>query len=469
MSTTIEDVDYLKQHGTREAHLLMIDSETRDRSAWPTASEYEVEFDTPFRLVYGVDVIDAVVPRTQYNVETYSNALQYVLYDTQGTASTTANVVVEPGDYEFVDLVKEFNLKAPNVVASAAYRTDLRTDSRSLKYKFAFTSPYDFMFRVRRPATTMGAILGFPIEGEYRATMTSKTTTSLLALPTDMAQVIVSEEVVSPVRRIRQPFVPAYPGKVFSVQVMCASNSAGSTTSSLSVSITDANGDVYATGNVDDVQTNAALVTAPMTMVAGKKLFVDASAPITYFVEFASTNLAYVSTYERSVATPVAQASTNGGATWTNLPSGKQLVVDVTLYKYELESPKICDLTGDRYVQLRCREIEQHLFRTRAYERHNAGLAKVQLGIFGFGAERFDYSSFPRREFHPIGKLSKMTLRFERPNGDLYDFKGVEHNLNLLVRYWTLHNTTTTTDFNRKILNPDYDPNVLEYIQRQRS
>lgn len=466
MSTTIEDVDYLKQHGTREAHLLMIDSATRDRSAWPTASEYEVEFDTPFRLVYGVDVIDAVVPRTQYNVETGSNTLQYILYDTRGTASTTSNVVVEPGDYEFLDLIKEFNLKVPNIVASAAYRTDVRTESRSLKYKFAFTSPYDFTFRIKSPATTMGAILGFPIEGEYRATMTSASTTSLLALPTDMTQVVVAaEEVVSPVRKIRQPFVPAYPGKVFAVRVMCASNSAGSTTSSLAVSVTDANGDVYATGNVDDIQTNAALVTVQMTMIAGKKLYVDASAPITYFLEFASTNLAYVSTYERPVPTPAAQASTNGGATWTDLASGNQLVVDVKLYKYTLESPKICDLTGDRYVQLRCREIEQHLFRTRAYERHNAGLAKIQLGIFGFGAERFDYSSFPRREFHPIGKLSKMTLRFERPNGDLYDFKGVEHNLNILVRYWTLHNT----DFDRKILNPKYDPNVLEYIQRERA
>ena len=150
------------------------------------------------------------------------------------------------------------------------------------------------------------------------------------------------------------------------------------------------------------------------------------------------------------------RAQTSNGV---DLQPHSQIDATVEFKKSELEAPGIYNLTGDPYLQIRCKEIEQHLFRTRAYEKYNAGLAKVQLGIFGYGNERFDYSSFPPREFHPIGKLTKMTLRFERPNGQLYDFKGLDHNITIVIRYWVIKKA----QFNTQILNPAYNPNLLEY------
>jgi hypothetical protein len=115
-------------------------------------------------------------------------------------------------------------------------------------------------------------------------------------------------------------------------------------------------------------------------------------------------------------------------------------------------------------VLVRCPEIEQQLYRDRAFETVHAGMGLVKLGNYGFRDQRFDFASFPPRTLPtPIGKLGKLTFRLERADGSLYDSKGVNHHLVLVVRYLELNkgpeNMTST-------LNPAYTPNPLEYMQR---
>ena len=92
------------------------------------------------------------------------------------------------------------------------------------------------------------------------------------------------------------------------------------------------------------------------------------------------------------------------------------------------------------------------------------GLAKIRLDNYGFNDEKTSFLKVPIREFHPIGKLSKMTLRFETNTGDLYDFKGVNHNIVFAIYYYEPKQVNTVIPSK---LNPDYDPDFTKYLRSQ--
>ena len=124
--------------------------------------------------------------------------------------------------------------------------------------------------------------------------------------------------------------------------------------------------------------------------------------------------------------------------------------------------PGIVNLIGDRYTLLRCPEIEQHMHRSRAHESHTMGLAKFKLGVMGYDDTRFDFSSLPPKAFHPIGKLTCMTFKFERPDGGVYNFRGANHTITLAIRYYEPETPDTFQDYS---LNPDYNPDFFKLIQ----
>jgi hypothetical protein len=128
-------------------------------------------------------------------------------------------------------------------------------------------------------------------------------------------------------------------------------------------------------------------------------------------------------------------------------------------YNY-LVAPGMYSLVGERYVILRCPEIEEHSYRSLAYSKHNLGLAKFRLGVVGYSENRIDFSKVPLREFHPIGRLNRMTLRFETGTGELYDFKGVNHTITFAIHYLE---AAQKEKFVQSVLNPNYRGNYLSY------
>ena len=153
-----------------------------------------------------------------------------------------------------------------------------------------------------------------------------------------------------------------------------------------------------------------------------------------------------------------------------NILENSALCVNIKTGTYlnAIQAPGIYSLIGDRYCILRCPEIEQHMFRSRAYEKYTMGLAKFKLAVLGYDESRFDFASLPPREFHPIGKLTQLTFRFERPDGSLYNFRGVNHTITLALRYLTPLQLDAPKN-QQYPLNPDYDPDFFRYQQNEES
>jgi len=123
-------------------------------------------------------------------------------------------------------------------------------------------------------------------------------------------------------------------------------------------------------------------------------------------------------------------------------------------------SPGMVCFTGEKYIILRSPEIEEHSFGSLAYTNYNLGIAKFRTTSLGFNDEKLYITKIPIREFHPIGKLSKLTLKFETADRKLYDFKGVNHNITFAIYYY--EPKIVDNVFN-SILNPNYKINFNEY------
>lgn len=129
-------------------------------------------------------------------------------------------------------------------------------------------------------------------------------------------------------------------------------------------------------------------------------------------------------------------------------------------FQHHLMSPGMVCFTGEKYIVLRSPEIEEYAFGSLSYTNNNLGIAKLRTNSLGFNDERLYITKIPIREFHPVGKLSKLTFKFETSSGSLYDFKGVNHNLTLAIYYFE---PKFTTDKFNSILNPNYTINFNEY------
>ena len=128
---------------------------------------------------------------------------------------------------------------------------------------------------------------------------------------------------------------------------------------------------------------------------------------------------------------------------------------------YYLISPGLICFTGEKYILMRSKEIEEHSFGSLAYTNNNLGIAKFRTNNVGFNDEKLYITKIPIREFHPIGKLSQLSIRFETADRKLYDFKGVNHNFTLAIYYYE-PSFKQSNEFN-SILNPNYTTNFNNY------
>lgn len=678
------DVAHLKKHGHKESYIFYVDSQFRDKDMYQTPSEYTITFDSSFKNVYALEILDASIPRTQYSIDTHNNTL--VLFYGYGNSEYT--IIVEPGDYNDLQLIEELNLQFNKL--SISIEIGNVSDPGDKKNTFRFISRTEFTLNMEK--STIRTELGFNeyvkasdfnilydtqyfdnkiVNKQYFKAIQSIEIDPLKydAFNTFNQKAVDSAELVSsadgfilnakessgstdqPNKALYQKFnistetdgVYGYLSKIqihvgdntgkikFSIAVISRSLSDGIYTSKkLKLGITETielesnerigtwinqnntDVDILTPGeyylfiygvvdndsdsnnfgktcslsletlsNVNDeqsfsivdnvsfnsanafsiidndneikyiVETKVKSDTNDNNYTAGDKCFYitvyggtdQEEAPVLKLVrgkQYTFKNTPEEDNYQLSIyyktKTPTATEETEyehnkndadsklgqdteadkaygitvvyndyDNSTIITLDKTRANTDEIELYyaspdhnyagnkieltdnpvekpnppksiaftietienPYIVTAPGIYSLIGDRYTILRCPEIEQHLYRSRAFERYTMGLGKFKLSALGYDNETsMDFTKLPMREFHPIGKLTHMSFRFERPDGQLYNFKGINHTLTFAIKYYEPADDKEFTNYQ---LNPDYNPNFMEYIQNQES
>lgn len=135
---------------------------------------------------------------------------------------------------------------------------------------------------------------------------------------------------------------------------------------------------------------------------------------------------------------------------------------------YELSNDDInignsINLLGHRYIIMTCEEFPVMdniigINKNKAFQKIQLnGVSNVVNGTsFGpYTSGAFVYNTFihnmPKIYYVPIHEVSKLTFKFFSPNGELYDFNGIDHSFTL--RITTLENIPEHTNINAETSN----------------
>jgi len=544
----IEDVDYLKKNSEKQNYIFLVNSKDRDKEAYPKPSEYVVDFTTPFTNVVGLNVVDAAIPRTMYNIDQYNNTLYYFIHTSnydmnQISESIFQKATLDPGDYTIQTLVDTLNntLYMPvnsNVSSCNVFITaSTVSNPPDVKNRIQFDCPYPFMFDMKR--STIAESLGFDLFVQTSETLKSDLTKDYVPFFINTYPTITDSNVIQVYNETRKkktkeeiitgvslPYASAealteriYPfgtnlqlyhsvdlpfnqaqGTSYTIfegprgvinQIPLTSKvaqqfyvSSETTLTQIFVAFytnalstnrygefelwTDNNntpGSLLAVSN-----SNIAISYVDGTLSDSSNLSSRLYANSNYWIVFKENP--NISVYYNDVLTEKSTFLVYNGSSW--VPARDDLTnkiyyqlsmqINVTDDYHRIRSPGIYSLIGEPYIIIRCKEIEENSFRSLSYMKHQLGIAKIKLGIVGYREERLDFANIPLREFHPIGRLSRLTLRFETASGQLYDFKGVNHNITFSIQYYE---PSSKVEFQKSIINSNYNGNFMDYMYKQ--
>lgn len=486
----VEDVQYLQEHGASESHVVYVDSARRDRSAYPTPAEYVVAFDEPFRNVTGVELLEANVPRTMYSIEQGRRDLYcdvgYSGLRVAEAGGAGTHVRLQARDHDMNTLraalgaafqdAARFGASLPRVAVG------FPTDRPQYSSRFVFTCRVPFLFDFGRSnvaqemgfdqfadrglhqtedgvnnyecfphPTTRGLFASVnmgdkPLHEEARPEAAAEGTTPL-TLPAERALVVTAD--------------PTADGEVFSHSVL----------SGITVPVVDAAALSTPTSPVallevlepgDDGTTPLARV--PLALGVEE----EGGAPVLR-AEGLDADPRHTCVLATGREYRLRLAPAPGGPALVGVApaadgDGFACRVRTSFSTHRLVSPGIVALTGERVVILRIKEIEDHLHGSQAYAgATHAGMALLSIGndTVALLRNRLDFTNLNYRCFHPIGKLSRVSLSFQTSDGRPYDFKNVNHYMLMVVK--TLAPRARAT-LQRSLLNPDYDPDFMAYM-----
>lgn len=451
----MDDTSFLLSNSQQASYLALVDSAERDTKTWPTAAEFEVTFDTPFTNVFGIDLLGVNAPRTEYTVSSSRNRLVFS-FGAPGVRQKHA-VRVPEGDYDQAGFVQAFNLALAGYTSSTGSSLTVSSVSSvaTVANRVKLTCPEAFTVYLSDSSARL--VIGFadPVNSSsslYAAPGWSPGKADTVTSVLGPGQGAADEEaftgpsvgnVASPVTAYKQPqqvFTAASSGIVTAVSF--AFSSIGTAPAGpLTWQVSSPDGTTpFGSGQVqpdlDQVLTSATFDSAQAPLAAGSQYLLTLTDPSN---GDASNCFTVLSANGTMAATVTVQAATN-----------------------VLTAPGLLDLTGERYILLRCLEIETPINRSRAFERWTAGVGMIQLGTYGYSTNSYDYTAYPPRTFPPIGSLAKLTLSFRKSDGSLYDFKGLNLQLLLLIKFLQ---PDTPADNNRRT--PQYSPYLPQVVSRR--
>jgi len=580
---SIEDVNYLKANSIKQTYTFLIDSSGRDRTIFPDPNNYVVEFSTPFRNIIGMEIIDASIPRTMYNVDIENNSIYYyigtddndnlikdgVTDEIEAEAIITNALIVNNSlnikdrGYAYIkNVVNLYNIYnsggiggaikgitiSLKLTAFSSYKNFVGADNSYTLLDFRYnhlinpkiSEDAPIIVKLIRQNSEMQAYnLLFRIGNETNEKIINNINLSYLTQivwtisenntwqiylngTTDSSKIHESSIGIKNVF-----YTDKYIGKRFELdygdwdtanlyisdfkiynRVLnqkelndCNNNVHTNTISNLIIWYkmdVIINGTVENSGNnktinYQDVFNKLDIMPGDYTL---KTFFTNYDELNNFEIGFKEhsdpselTNLMDI--YSRKPFILDMKRSTISENLGFDLYSnkntqGRYIYKDIYRYNdnmikifhsvvndkqvkefndgkvdiYKIVSPGIVYFIGNKYIVMKCPEIEAHLYGSLSYSKYTLGLAKFRVDNVGINSERLSITKLPVREFHPIGKLAKMSLRFETNKGTLYDFKGVNHNIVFAIYYYEPIQKKFPEG---SLLNPEYKMNYIDY------
>jgi hypothetical protein len=484
----MEDLYALRKYGTKASYVLFVDSEKRNKAVWKTPSEYDIEFSTPFKHVYSVELLDTTIPRTEYLIDGFNNTIQFQINNEDITV-----VTIQPGDYDVTQFITQLNalLTANNKYIAV----DGYTNPIDLQGRLRFSSNYPFSINASQ--STARTVLGFSnpiiptlntdigqlydippayVDGVSDDVFYSvKNTNNIVAMATFTGPAPVLNYVpITTTSWVRQAFIAQSDGNIQGITVAFkAIGSVNISNPTIQWKVVDAANAIYASGTIH-VLIDQFNDYSKTTINDLDPTLVPLEYGTTYYLVLSSTLTDATTCYGvfRSQSNfPISSAplsnniatSADSGASWTTVFPSENLSCTINIggYSNQIIPPGVYQLTGERYVEIHMKEIEEHIYGSRLYDTYNSCIGRVQLANFGYANAPYHFTGLSGREFSPIAKLPKLHVQFLRPDGALYDFKGVPHYYTLSIKYYT-HEPSEEPPTSR--LNPHYTPNATQYL-----
>ena len=591
---SIEDVNYLKANSIKQTYTFLIDSSDRDRTIFPDPNNYVVEFSTPFKNIIGMEIIDASIPRTMYNVDTDNNSIYYyigkdindslikngVTDEIEASADITkASIVnikdnvlnIKEGGYVYIkNIVNLYNIYnsggiggetkgitiSLKLTANSSYNNSIDADNSYTLLDFNYNhlinpttsekapiivklirqnnselQTYNLLFRIGND-TNKKIINNINLSYLTHIAWTiSENNTWVINIINEVGY-YKTETYDSSIGIKNVFYTDKYIGKRLDLdngdwdtenlnikdfkiynRVLnqndinyCYDNNHKNTLSNLIIwykmnKINDNTLENFGHKkkiNYKDVFNKIDIMPGDYTLKTFLTNYDELNNFEIGFKEHSDpselTNL--IDIYSKKPFILDMKRSTISENLGFDLyanqnTQGRYIYKDIYRYNndnmvkifhsvindnpvkyfndgivdiYKIVSPGIIYFIGNKYIVMKCPEIEEHLYGSLSYSKYTLGLAKFRVDSVGINSERLSITKLPVREFHPIGKLAKMTLRFETNNGTLYDFKGVNHNIVFAIYYYEPIQKKFPEG---SLLNPEYKMNYLDYQYNQ--
>lgn len=489
----LEDVDYLLENSEKDSVMLFIDSGTRKKEYHPNAASYVVELTEPIKNVYGIEILDASIPVTTYNVDRHNNMFAYTqVFFAQGYTSSDFVIYFQelqdcaifntlfaekrateilicnelsPGALVFdqmaQDETRDVETSSPFLFLKRCVATDTGISVIDLSFEQAGDVPNKFVFRYE------GKVYLIESASPLIEIITNKEFTVM-----EDGTLVYYEQILISSQELVQ-LIPTMKNETDHAVDMYINNNyiAIETGNYDSLSLMQYLGNI---GKLVAREKYSSLLTQSHLYPRPSNAFGDIDKQMRFKFLYSGVQPFIFDMKKSTCGEPIGFAAVADPmhGSYFALPhrSNNQLFMSLPVPNpndalnpilQTIRAPNIINLMGIRYLLLRCPEIENHLLGSFAFGNFSPGLGMFKLASgMDITNLRFDFITSIKKPFHPIGKLPRLTLRFETKNGDLYDFKGIDHNMLICIKYYAPKQQSRMT---RSILNPNYNPNFLDY------
>jgi hypothetical protein len=473
---TIEDVDFLIENSELNSLTIVVDSKERDFSAYPSPSSYVIPFEEPIKNVVGFEILDASIPVTEFSIDMHNRVLslgyifhtlgvstehvcEYItnylqhsetfgnLYENQSSANffiyidedifngvdtsldASHNMLVY---YKIIPITNTYATYSFNGYYSHDDNLELLVNSHTEHYINTETMTlvlYSFKYVTDEQALQMAAEIN---------TQNSDPT---IEIGFNALVCHVYNEL--PIRNFSSiKLFTLFNATVLYNSIIHAVTGGDSIQVDWEDPVTD--GDVSITQrfiwNFQSTKSYAFYLDMDKTTCAENLGF-------SHMNVYRNTSILRYRNYQRLFLSTLGQEISE--------------VTNMSVNIQQIYTPGIIALEGVRYVELHCPEIETHVLGNYSNFKYSPGIGLFKLIDTNTVSHlRFDFLNIIRKPFHPIGKLSRLTIQFTNRDGTFYNFKGVDHTVLISIKYYAPKQIKRKAS---SILNRLYNPNVLDY------